>query len=149
MRAQGGRVLATFLAVLLLDQATKALVRARVAPGDADAVLPFLEIVRVRNTGVAFGLLAGGGTLVLVLTGVALALLVAYFVRHPERHGLWLPTGLLLGGAVGNGVDRVRLGAVTDFLKLPAWPAFNVADMAITVGVLALVYVLEGPGRRG
>ena len=149
MPSSWGRVVATFLAVLLLDQATKGLVRANVTPGDADPVLPFLEIVRVRNTGVAFGLLAGGGALVLVLTGLALTLLVAYFARHPRRRGLWLPTGLLLGGAVGNGIDRVRLGAVTDFLKLPAWPAFNVADMAITVGVVALVYVLEGPGRRG
>jgi signal peptidase II len=61
---------------------------------------------------------------------------------------VWLPTGLLLGGAAGNLIDRVRDGAVTDFIKLPHWPAFNVADIAITVGVLALLYVLEGPPRR-
>ena len=57
---------------------------------------------------------------------------------------MWLPTGLLVGGAIGNIIDRLRDGAVTDFLKLPHWPAFNVADMAITFGVLALFYVLEG-----
>ena len=66
-----------------------------------------------------------------------------YFARHRARPLVWLPAGLLLGGALGNIVDRIRDGAVTDFLKLPLWPAFNVADIAITVGVLVLVYVLE------
>jgi signal peptidase II len=61
---------------------------------------------------------------------------------------VWLPTGLLIGGAAGNLLDRVREGAVTDFIDFPAWPAFNVADMAITFGVLTLLYVLEGPPRR-
>jgi len=101
----------------------------------------------VRNTGVAFGFFPGGGALVLAATAGAVALLLAYFVRHPGRPWLWLPTGLLLGGAVGNLVDRLRDGAVTDFVKVPLWPAFNVADMAITVGVLALLWVLEGPRR--
>jgi signal peptidase II len=137
--------LAALVAVVVLDQLTKSLVRARVSPGDSDAVFPFLDVVRVRNTGVAFGLLSGGGVVVVVLAVAALALLVAYFARHPEKPGLWVPTGLLLGGAAGNAIDRIRLGAVTDFLKLPHWPAFNVADVAITVGVLALVYVMEGP----
>jgi signal peptidase II len=59
-----------------------------------------------------------------------------------------LPTGLLVGGALGNLIDRLVHGAVTDFVKLPLWPAFNVADMAITFGVLALLWVLEGPRRR-
>ena len=60
---------------------------------------------------------------------------------------LWLPTGLLVGGAIGNLIDRLSHGSVTDFIKLPFWPAFNVADMAITFGVLALLYVLEGPRK--
>ena len=66
-----------------------------------------------------------------------------------DRRLVWLPTGLLIGGATGNLLDRVREGSVTDFVDLPLWPAFNVADMAITVGVLALLYVLEGPPSRG
>ena len=98
----------------------------------------------MRNTGVAFGFFSGGGTLVLVLTLAALALLVGYFFMRPDRPWLWLPTGLLVGGALGNLIDRVASGAVTDFIKLPAWPAFNVGDMAITFGVFALLWVLEG-----
>jgi signal peptidase II len=68
---------------------------------------------------------------------------VIWFARHATRRLVWLPVGLLAGGAAGNIVDRARHGAVTDFIKLPAWPAFNVADMAITFGVLALLYVVE------
>ena len=66
-------------------------------------------------------------------------------MTHSSRPHVWLPTGLLLGGALGNVIDRVRDGAVTDFIKLPGWPAFNLADVAITAGVLALLYVLERP----
>jgi signal peptidase II len=73
---------------------------------------------------------------------------VFFFVTHTGRPLVWLPTGLLLGGAVGNVIDRARDGSVTDFVKFPHFPAFNVADMAITVGVLALIYVLEGRPRR-
>ena len=79
----------------------------------------------------------------LVVVLAALAGLIAWFVLHASRPLVWLPTGLLLGGALGNVVDRVRVGAVTDFVKLPAWPAFNLADTAITFGVLALLLVLE------
>jgi signal peptidase II len=83
---------------------------------------------------------------------VALGALVVWFLRHSSRPLAWLPTGLLLGGAVGNIFDRIRDGAVTDFVKLPAWPAFNIADVAITFGVLTLLYVLEsgdGDGAEG
>ena len=109
--------------------------------------LPAVRLVDVRNSGVAFGVLSGGGAIVLVFTFLALGLLLGYFARRPDRPWLWLPAGLLTGGALGNLFDRLVHGAVTDFIKLPFWPAFNVADMAITVGVLALLYVLEG--RRG
>ena len=75
----------------------------------------------------------------------ALAALVVFFCLNHRRRLAWLPTGLLIGGAVGNLVDRLRGDGVTDFVKLPAWPAFNVADVCITFGVVALVYVLEQP----
>ena len=134
-------------AVLVADQLTKLLARDSITRGDEDAVFPFLKLVHVKNDGVAFGIAAGGKTLVIVLIGVALVALLAYFARHTDRPLMWLPTGLLIGGALGNIIDRIRDGAVTDFLKVPAWPAFNIADVAITVGVLALAYVLEGSSR--
>jgi signal peptidase II len=142
------RAALVLLAVVAVDQASKALVRGSIARGDRDSVFFGVELVNVRNRGVAFGLFPGGGALVLVLTGAALCLLVAYFATHAGRPLLWLPTGLLLGGAAGNLVDRLRGDAVTDFIDLPLWPPFNVADMAITFGVLTLLYVLEGPRAK-
>jgi signal peptidase II len=139
------RAVAVTAVVIALDQATKAIVRSSVAMGDRDGVLPGVEIVHVRNEGVAFNQLGGGGTIVAVVVGAALLALLAYFATHLDKPLVWLPTGMLLGGALGNIVDRIRDGAVTDFIKLPAWPAFNVADTSITVGVLVLLYVIERP----
>jgi signal peptidase II len=136
------------LVVVAVDQATKALVRANLDFGDRDGVFPGIELVHVRNRGVAFGLFADGG-LVLVAIGVASVLaLLAFFATHSRRPLVWLPTGLLLGGAAGNLIDRMRQGFVTDFIDLPLWPAFNIADSCITIGVLSLLYVLEGPPRH-
>jgi signal peptidase II len=134
---------AVIAVVFATDQATKAIVRKEIAPGESRELLSFLDFVHVRNDGIAFGTLAGGGVIVIVIVAIALAALLAYFVLHIERTLAWLPTGLLLGGAIGNATDRARLGAVTDFVKFPHWPAFNVADSAITIGVIALLYVIE------
>ena len=130
--------------VVGLDQVTKHTIAAGIADGQTRNFIPGVKLVHVRNTGVAFSLFSEGGALVLVFTVLVLALLVAYLARRPDRPLLWLPTGMLVGGALGNLIDRLASGAVTDFIKLPAWPAFNVADMAITFGVLVLVWVLEG-----
>jgi signal peptidase II len=138
--------------VVALDQATKALVRATVDQGDREAVFPGVEIVHTRNTGVAFGALAGGGAIVTVVIALALVALLGYFATHVRRPLVWLPTGMLLGGAIGNVIDRARDGAVTDFVQLPlGFPPFNVADMSITFGVIILLIVLErddAPARR-
>jgi signal peptidase II len=133
--------------VLGLDQLTKHTLASGIAPGEERKFLPGVHLVHVRNTGVAFSLFSGGGTLVLVFTLAALALLIAFLTLRPDKPWLWLPTGMLVGGALGNLIDRIANGAVTDFIKLPLWPAFNVADMSITFGVLALLWVLEF--RRG
>ena len=138
----------TAAAVVALDQLTKTLVRGGLELGERDDLVAGVKVVNVRNSGIAFGFLADGGALLVVGTAVALLALVAFFVTHTGRPLVWLPTGLLIGGAIGNLIDRARDGSVTDFIKFPHFPAFNVADMAITVGVLALVYVLEGPPRR-
>lgn len=133
--------------VLAVDQVAKALVRSSIAEGEHRDVAGPLSFVNVHNSGVAFGFLGGGGALVLVVTFAALALLLVYFARHADRPLLWLPTGLVLGGALGNLLDRIHQGYVTDFVHVPHWPAFNVADMCITGGVVALVLVLERSGR--
>lgn len=130
--------------VLLIDQLTKHTIASGIAPGEAKRFLPGVQLVHVRNSGVAFGFFSGGGVVVLVFTLGALVALAGYFALRPERPLLWLPTGLLIGGALGNLIDRVTSGAVTDFIKLPLWPAFNMADAAITLGVLTLLYALEG-----
>jgi signal peptidase II len=148
VRAVGfARIIAVAAAVIALDQISKHLVRSAIDVGESHKVIPGVHLVQVRNTGVAFSLFSGGGTLVLVFTLVALAVLVGYFAMRPTRPLLWLPTGLLIGGALGNLIDRIAHGAVTDFIKLPHWPAFNVSDIAITLGVVLLVLVLES--RRG
>jgi len=142
------RVAVLVAAVLILDQVTKHAVNANIPVGTSRKFLPAVNLVHIHNSGVAFGFFSGGGAVVLVLTLTALAALVVYFLMRPTRPWLWLPTGLLVGGAVGNLIDRLAHGYVTDFIKLPAWPAFNISDMAITIGVLSLLYVLEGPPSK-
>jgi signal peptidase II len=136
------------LVTLAADQAVKAIVRGSIGLTEEIDVFPGVHLVHVRNTGVAFSMLSDGGWLPTVIGLAAVTALLVFFFTHLRRPLVWLPTGLLLGGAAGNLIDRIRVGSVTDFVKLPHWPAFNVADIAITVGVLALVYVLEGPPRR-
>jgi signal peptidase II len=134
--------------VLGLDQLTKHTIATGIAAGQTKKFLPGVDLVHYRNPGVAFSIFSSGGPLVLIFTLAALALLLGYFALHPARPWLWIPTGMLVGGAIGNLIDRIASGAVTDFIKLPHWPAFNVADISITFGVLALLWVLEGPRQR-
>jgi signal peptidase II len=145
----GGRAAAVALATVAADQAVKALVRATIERGEEVELVLGIQLVNVRNRGIAFGLFAGGGVLLVVFALAALTALLVFFARHRHRPLVWLPTGLLIGGAVGNLIDRTVEGAVTDFVDLPLWPAFNLADVAITFGVLTLLYVLEGPPRHG
>jgi signal peptidase II len=142
------RAAALAAAVVVADQGSKALVRANVDLGSRDGVFPGIELVHVHNRGVAFGFFAGGGLVLVVVGAASVAALLAFFATHSRRPLVWLPTGLLLGGAAGNLIDRLERGYVTDFIDLPAWPAFNLADTCITVGVLSLLYVLEGPPRH-
>jgi signal peptidase II len=136
--------------VVVLDQAAKALVEANLFPGETVDVLGPLEITLSHNTGVAFGLASGGGTGLVLLVGLALAVVAYLFARDPTRWGMWAAAGLLAGGALGNLADRVRADAVTDYIQVGAWPAFNLADVAVTAGVilLALSYLREGAPRR-
>jgi signal peptidase II len=137
------RAAAVAAAVLVADQVTKAIVRAEIARGEQIEVLPGVDLVHTRNRGIAFGLLSGGGVVLAVVAALVLAGLLAYLLTHLERRGVWLATALLFAGALGNMIDRVRQGWVTDFVDLPLWPAFNVADVAITAGVIVLFVVLQ------
>lgn len=142
-RAGWARAGGVFACVLLADQAVKALVTSSLARGEEREILAGIKLVNVRNSGVAFGQLQNGGVIVAAVVAVAVVALVVYFARHGTRPWMWLPTGLLLGGALGNIVDRLREGAVIDFVKLPYWPPFNVADSAIVVGVVVLLFVMD------
>jgi signal peptidase II len=136
------------VAVVAADQITKSLVRHNVRIGSSDGILPGVQLVHVHNRGVAFGLFVNGGVLLVIVGAAAVSALLIFFATHSRRPLVWLPTGLLLGGAAGNLIDRLDRGYVTDFIDLPLWPAFNLADMCITFGVLSLLYVLEGPPRH-
>jgi len=142
------RALLTAGVVVALDQVTKALVKDEVLPGEHVDLFLGLQLSNVRNTGVAFGALEGAGLAVALLIGISLTLLIGYFVVNRELPLLWLPVGMLAGGAAGNLIDRAREGAVVDFIDPVAWPAFNVADSCIVLGVLLLLFVVEREARR-
>lgn len=129
------------LVAVVADQISKAIVRSELGPGESVELFAGIDIVRVSNEGIAFGLLDEAGSAVLIIAAVAFAILLGLFLASAERPGLWLPIGLLAGGAVGNLIDRVREGAVTDFIDPPGWPAFNFADIEITTGVVLLLVI--------
>jgi signal peptidase II len=140
------RAAAVAAVVIVVDQVSKHAVRQGIVAGEEHKVLPGLALVDTRNHGVAFGFLPGDGLAVTIVIGLALLGLLAYFARHTARPLIWLPTGMLIGGALGNVLDRLREGSVTDFIKLPlGWPPFNLADTSITLGVVILVLVIERP----
>lgn len=136
-----GRAAIVAIVALALDQLTKALVRGGLEPGERVDLIAGVDLVRVSNRGIAFGLLDDAGSLVLVLAAVAFAALLGVFLAASDRRGLWLPIGLLAGGAVGNLIDRIHEGAVTDFVDIGPWPSFNLADVEITLGVVILVWM--------
>lgn len=131
--------------VVFLDQAAKAAIEANLVPGEKVDALGPLTLTLAHNDGVAFGLASGGGVALVALTIVALIFVGVLFARNPTRPGMWVAIGLLSGGALGNLIDRVRAGEVTDYLDVLSWPPFNLADVAITLGVfvLALSYLAE------
>jgi signal peptidase II len=140
--------IATAGVVVAIDQATKQLAVANIDRGDQTNIFFGLDLTNTRNSGVAFGAFAGGGLVVAILIGISLALLVGYFALHRNMPLLWLPVGLLLGGALGNLADRARAGAVIDFIDPIGWPAFNLADTCIVVGVFLLLWTVEGSPKR-
>jgi signal peptidase II len=142
-------MLAALAVAIGVDQLTKQIAIASVERGDSVNVFLGLDIANTRNSGVAFGALQDSGSIVTALIALALLALVAYFAANAASPWLWLPAGLMLGGALGNLLDRAREGAVIDFIDPMAWPAFNLADACIVAGVLGLLFVVEArPGER-
>ncbi len=136
------------LAVLAADQLAKAVVEAQIVVGEDVDVLGPLRLTLAHNEGVAFGLAGGSGAPLVAITVIALGFVLYLFSRNPTRPLMWVACGLLAGGALGNLADRVRSGHVTDFIELPHWPPFNLADCAITCGVVLLVFVYLREAER-
>jgi signal peptidase II len=137
------------LTAVAADQLTKHVVASQLALDEGVHVVGPFWIHHVQNSGIAFGLFAQATAVVIVLTAIAVAWMLTYFARSGARHPV-LPValGLVIGGSVSNLVDRVRLGYVTDFLDLRYWPAFNLADTFIVVGVLVLLAALAFADRE-
>jgi len=131
------------LAAVAADQLTKYIVTGHLQLDEGVHVLGPFWIHRVQNSGIAFGLFASATAVVIVLTGLAVAWMLVFFARSGRRHPV-LPValGLVIGGSLSNLLDRVRLGYVTDFVDLRYWPAFNLADSFIVVGVGVLLAAL-------
>jgi signal peptidase II len=129
-------------AIIIVDQITKSLVRENLRigetwPENSDA---FIRIIHVTNSGAAFGILQGQTSFLIITSLVGLAAIVLYYIYPPMDHGLIRTAlGMQLGGAVGNLIDRVRLGEVTDFIDVGTFPTFNVADSSISVSIAAVL----------
>ncbi len=138
-------------AVIALDQGTKAIVRARLELYEAWP--PGWELIRfqhIENTGAAFGILQGAGTFLVVAAFVLIAGITAFLLTLPSHGRLYhVALALILGGAVGNLIDRLRLGAVTDFIDPTHYPAFNLADSSIFCGVVLLAFLAFRDGDDG
>jgi signal peptidase II len=130
-------------AAIVADQVTKHVVTSTLAIDQSVHVIGPLSIHHVQNTGIAFGFFAGATSIVTIVTAIAVVWMLTFFARSGARHPV-LPAalGLLAGGSISNLADRVRLGHVTDFIDFSYWPAFNLADTFIVVGVAILLAAL-------
>ena len=146
---QWGGLAIVALAAILADQVTKHIVTHTLGLDEAEHVIGPLSIHHVQNSGIAFGLFSSATAGVAVITGIAVVWMLVFFARSGSRHPV-LPAalGLLIGGSVSNLVDRIRLGHVTDFIDLRYWPAFNLADSFIVIGVAILLCALVASDRK-
>jgi signal peptidase II len=139
---------AVAVAAIVADQLTKHIVSSQLALDEEVKLVGPLSLHHVQNSGIAFGLFASATAAVIVLTTLAVVWMLLFFARSGSRHPV-LPValGLVIGGSVSNLVDRVRLGRVTDFLDFEYWPAVNLADSFIVVGVAILLFALLAADR--
>ncbi len=141
------------LLIVVADQLGKLWIRSNLAVGESVFELGFFRLTHVSNTGAAFGIFRGHTLPLTVVSCVGIALLLLYaflfYRQFPQldRWLAWTGLGLILGGTIGNLIDRLRLGYVTDFIDFGFWPAFNVADSAIVIGVIIFAYSLLSLAR--
>jgi signal peptidase II len=142
-------LVAVALSAVIADQLTKLIVVSQLELGESISLAAGFSIHYVRNQGIAFGFFSGWASAVTILTAGAVLWMVVYFARAGARHPI-LPValGLLIGGSLGNLIDRLRLGHVTDFIDPPYWPAFNLADTFIVAGVAILLAALISAERQ-
>jgi signal peptidase II len=137
------------LTALAGDQLTKYIVSSRLSLDDSVHIVGPFSIHHVHNSGIAFGLFSNATPIVTALTAIAVGWMLLFFARSGARHPILpIALGLLIGGSASNLLDRVRLGHVTDFLDFEFWPAFNLADTFIVLGVLILLAALLLPQRQ-
>ena len=145
-----GMILFSLVAILdiLVDQLSKAWIRFHIPLGDWQWEAGFFRIIHIENSGAAFGLFPGNSAVLasFSLAGAITIIIFVFFVRHRFpflRTTIGRVTlGLILGGIIGNLIDRLRLGHVTDFIDFTYWPAFNVADASVVIGILSLAYCM-------
>ncbi len=143
IRPRDGWFLALAAAIVGLDQLTKWIIRGWLERGEAYSLIWPLKIVHVTNSGAAFGMFQGAGPLLVITSVVGMVAILVYLFNPGFAHPLMrFGLAFMLGGAVGNLIDRVSEGRVVDFVKVPNFPAFNVADSAITIGVILLIWAL-------
>jgi len=131
----------TAVIVLILDIASKVWIRGAIPVNGGFPVLPFLSFTHVQNSGIAFGLFQFEALRwIYVAVALVVAIIIANSCRHKKLKSHFLLWGLIMAGALGNALDRIFIGTVTDFIDFHFWPAFNVADSALTIGVLLLIW---------
>jgi signal peptidase II len=149
LRRSSPRILIVALFVVVCDQVSKALVVAQMYPGERIEIFSLLSLERTSNSGIAFGLAGHVPSLLLILVAAAIVVVLLLLGTQMKWRGSSIAIGLILGGALGNLLDRIFRGSVVDFIDLPHWPTFNLADVAITVGVALLILgSLRSGGRR-
>ena len=145
----------TALLIVVADQLSKLWIRTNLAVGQSLPEAGFPRLTYVENTGAAFGLFQGQSFALAIVAIVSIIVLLGYafflYRRFPflDNRLAWIGLGLVLGGTVGNLIDRLRFGYVTDFIDFGFWPAFNIADSAIVVGVIMFAYTLLSLARAG
>jgi|ETNmetMinimDraft_2_1059921.scaffolds.fasta_scaffold33756_3 signal peptidase II len=129
--------------IVLLDQLSKYLVRVYIN-NPVTVIKDILDIIYTSNTGAGFSILQGNNITLIIITLIILGGFLYYYRRFPEDKKVTIPVGLILGGAIGNLIDRIFFGHVIDFIDFKIWPVFNIADSAITVGAFILiVYIIR------